>query len=260
MPIMKKPAICVSESNRLSGFAPDWPAPIGVKAFCAHQNPDMEQELADFRAQPDREMLKAGLSIVPKWLKQTHGVECINITHASESAEILHADAAYFCGINNILPTACVVLTADCLPILLCSLDGQEVAAIHAGWRGLVAGVIESALQHFRAPASEIMAWLGPAISQTAFEVGPEVRAAFLAAMRGYCEPTASAFKESTNPGRYFADLYQLARLRFYNAGVNRIHGGDFCTYADHRFPSFRRDGSGSGRMATLIWLAKGGL
>jgi len=266
------PAVSASEFTVLAGFAPNWPAPVGVRAFCAHQNVDSAQLPGDYRLETHRALLQSQLGIAPFWLKQTHSVDCINISDYRALAPPTEADASYFCGEAGVVPAACVILTADCLPILLCSLDGQEIAAIHAGWRGLAAGVIESALRHFRAPASQIMAWLGPAISGAAFEVGPEVRNAFLTAMPDQCEQTAAAFvgsadlewvssesvnTESLNSGHFFADLYQLARLRFHKQGVNRVYGGDFCTVNDRRFHSFRRDGNESGRMATLIWLAK---
>jgi polyphenol oxidase len=254
MLIMRTPAISANENSQLSGFAPDWPAPAGVRAFCAHRGQNLGETHADYRLQADREQLQSHLGITPIWLKQTHSVACVNISNCSVLAPNAGADAAYSCGFNRAPPTACVVLTADCLPILLCSVDGLEIAAVHAGWRGLVAGVIESSLKHFRAAPNQIMAWIGPAISQAAFEVGPEVRNAFLDALPIHADEVKAAFIESTNAGRWLADLYALARLRLGIFGVSQVFGGSFCTHAEPRFHSYRRDGAASGRMATLIW------
>lgn len=144
----------------------------------------------------------------------------------------------------------CAVLTADCLPLLLCERHGSAVAAVHAGWRGLLAGVIERTLDTFGQAPEQVAAWLGPAIGPRAFEVGPEVRDAFVSA-----DPAAaSAFRPSLG-GRWLADLYGLARQRLCLAGVSDISGGEFCTFSDQRrFYSYRRDGR-TGRMASLIWL-----
>jgi hypothetical protein len=156
----------------------------------------------------------------------------------------------------------CAVLSADCLPVLLCAKDGSAVGVAHAGWRGLAGGVIESALQGLSAlgtPATQVMAWLGPAISGARFEVGAEVRAAFL----DRASEDAGAFvqhrpQDATQPGgeKYLANLYALARARLRRAGVAQVYGGGFCTYMDRqRFFSYRREGR-TGRMASLIWLS----
>jgi YfiH family protein len=147
---------------------------------------------------------------------------------------------------------ACAVLTADCLPVLLCDRAGSVVAAAHAGWRGLAAGVLESCVRAMAANPGDIMAWLGPAIGRDAFEVGPEVRHAFLEA--GDARETADCFQvSSSREGHFLADLYALARLRLAAAGVVDVFGGEHCTYSDaNRFYSYRRDGQ-TGRMASLI-------
>jgi polyphenol oxidase len=144
----------------------------------------------------------------------------------------------------------CGVQTADCLPVLLCSYDGAVVAAAHAGWRGLAGGVLEATLRSMERPPAEVMAWLGPAIGPEAFEVGPEVRAAFRRPITpGPLPPSAPGAGD-----RWFADIYRLARLRLERAGVKDIHGGGRCTYTESEtFFSYRRDGT-CGRMATLIW------
>jgi YfiH family protein len=150
------------------------------------------------------------------------------------------------------------VLSADCLPVLFCNFEGTLVAAAHAGWRGLAGGVLEATVAALPVPASELMAWLGPAIGADAYEVGPEVRAAFLAAAEPGGLPSESTLANAFAPsksrdGHFYADLYRLARLRLAAAGVVDIHGGNHCTFTDEsRFFSHRRDGQ-TGRMASLI-------
>lgn len=176
----------------------------------------------------------------PAWLQQVHGTQVArNPTKVGISA-----DAVY----SNQPGTVCAVLTADCLPVLLCSDDGVEIAAAHAGWRGLCNGVIEAAIAEFEAPTARIIAWLGPAIAQRAFEVGGEVREAFLQA-----DASAEACFSQNDRGRWQADLYAIARLRLAACGIQAIAGGDHCTYTEaERFFSYRRDGE-CGRMATFI-------
>jgi YfiH family protein len=146
----------------------------------------------------------------------------------------------------------CAVMTADCLPLLLCDASGQAVAAVHAGWRGLVAGVVEQTVGVLGGDPGQILAWLGPAIGPDAFEVGGEVRDQFLAA-----DPGAGAAFRAGVAGRWLADLYTLARGRLENVGVREVFGGGYCTYSDPgRFFSYRRAGV-TGRMAGLIWLAQ---
>jgi YfiH family protein len=142
-----------------------------------------------------------------------------------------------------------VILTADCLPVLFCNDDGSEIAAAHAGWRGLSAGVLENTVAAMRSARENIMVWLGPAIGPRSYEVGDEVRDAFLAH-----DPQAEAAFAATRPGHWHCDLYALARQRLRGAGIERIFGGGFDTFGDPRFYSYRRDGARSGRFATLIW------
>jgi YfiH family protein len=145
----------------------------------------------------------------------------------------------------------CAVLTADCLPVLLCSRAGDRVAAAHAGWRGLAGGVLESTVSSLGLPGAELLAWLGPAIGPDAFEVGDEVRIAFTSRDAA----AAQAFRPSHRPGHWWADLYLLARQDLARLGITAVYGGGMCTYSDEaRFFSFRRDGR-TGRMASLIWL-----
>nr|WP_232470538.1 peptidoglycan editing factor PgeF [Methylococcus sp. BF19-07] len=180
-----------------------------------------------------------GLPAEPAWLRQVHGNAAVEAGREAEP----EADASYTWNVGVV----CAVMTADCLPVLLCTRDGAGVAAVHAGWRGLAGGVIEQAVAALG--ASDLLAWLGPAIGPEAFEVGDEVRAAFLA----QDAESDAAFRPGDN-GRWLADIYRLARLRLRRLGIRDVHGGGWCTYGDEsRFFSYRRDGV-TGRMATLVW------
>lgn len=186
----------------------------------------------------------ASLPAAPHWLEQVHGTDVARLTR-STAHQTIRADAAY----TNEPGVVCAAMSADCLPVLFCSSAGDEVAAAHAGWRGLNAGVLENTVSAFRAAPQNIMAWFGPAIGPRQFEVGAEVRAAFMAA-----DPhAASAFLPIGE--KYLADIYQLARLRLQAVGVSQIFGGDRCTVSESSsFFSYRRDGI-TGRLASLIWL-----
>ncbi len=195
----------------------------------------------------NRERLRAALNLPaePAWLRQVHGTQVI---HAAQGAECAEADGSYADGPGSV----CVVLTADCLPVFLCDLSGTRVAVLHAGWRGLAAGIVERGVEAMALAPASLMAWLGPAIGPATFEVGPEVREAFSA----HDSAARSMFAEGRE-GRLLADLYGLARLRLRGAGVERIYGGGFCTVTEQvRFYSYRRDGA-CGRMASLIWLER---
>ncbi len=186
----------------------------------------------------------------PQLLEQVHGTEVV-VAHSD--GVIRRADGSY----SDRPGVVCTVMTADCLPILLCNRQGTEVAALHAGWRGLAEGVVASGIRQFRSPPAQLMAWLGPAIGQAGFEVGAEVYKAFLAnapAWGGVAQ-IENCFV-STKPGHWCADLYALSRLALAAQGVSHIYGGQFCTYSDaDRFYSFRRDAQ-TGRMASLIWIS----
>ncbi|MDR9437679.1 MAG: peptidoglycan editing factor PgeF, partial [Thiohalophilus sp.] len=188
---------------------------------------------------------RLGLPAEPGWLQQVHGTR---VAVLEQNGRIgLEADAAYS-GTPGVI---CAVLTADCLPVLLCDRAGREVAAVHAGWRGLSGGVIEAALDQFQAPADQILAWLGPAIGPDVYEIGEEVRSAFVDS-----DPDNEAAFTTTRPGHWLMDIYALARRRLQQRGVEQISGGDCCTFTDaERFYSYRRDGV-TGRMASVIWLA----
>ncbi len=193
----------------------------------------------------NRRRLAAALELPaePTWLRQIHGVRVVEAGRDQRP----EADAAVAFGPGQV----CVVLTADCLPVLFRDRVGSRVGAAHAGWRGLAGGVLEATMARLDCPPGELLAWLGPAIGPEVFEVGEEVRAAFLAHDPG----AAGCFKPSP-AGRWLADLYALARRRLAAAGVTAVYGGGFCTLSEPgRFYSYRRDGQTSGRMASLIWL-----
>ncbi len=189
----------------------------------------------------------AGLPGQPRWLRQVHGVDVARFDVAQPAADPPQADAS----ITSEAGVVLAILTADCLPVVFAADDGSEVAAAHAGWRGLAAGVLEATVQAMRTPAGRVVAWLGAAAGPSAYEVGEEVRDAFVGVDDG-----ASAAFAATRPGHWHADLYALARQRLAAAGVTRVDGGGLCTISDsERFFSHRRDGR-SGRMATLVWMA----
>ena len=185
----------------------------------------------------------AGIHGEPLWLRQVHG--CIALRNPEPGTQ-READAAY----SNRPGDTCVVLTADCLPVLFASRDAGEIAAAHAGWRGLCSGILEATASHFAAPAAEIIVWLGPAISRDAFEVGEEVRQAFVDA-----DSQAVKCFQQNERGRWQADLYALARQRLAACGITAVYGGNYCTFSNSsRFFSYRRDGE-CGRMASFISL-----
>jgi YfiH family protein len=239
---------------------PDWPAPPNVRAAVttrtggvSHTPYDSFNLAAHVGDDPaavreNRARLRTALALPaePLWLKQVHGVAVVDVARAGAEAE---ADGAF-----ATQPSAvCAVLTADCLPVLLCNREGTKVAALHAGWRGLAGGVIEAGVKALGVPWDGLLVWLGPAIGPQAFEVGVEVRAAFVQ----HDAQAAQAFR-AVRDGKYQADIYLLARQRLACLGVAAVYGGGFCTVTERaRFFSYRRDGA-TGRMASLIWLADG--
>ena len=232
---------------------PDWPTPPRVKSLMTTRAggvsgaPWGSLNLGDHvgddpvHVAANRARLRQQLPADPGWLKQVHST-----TVVEAGAGLLEADAAF----TRRAGTVCAVLTADCLPVLLCDRAGSVVAAAHAGWRGLAGGVLEASVAAMQVPAGEIMAWMGAAIGPQAFEVGDEVRQTFIAQH----PETAVAFLRHA-PGKWLADIYQLARIRLSQVGVQAIYGGGRCTFNEtDSFFSYRRD-SVTGRMATLIWL-----
>ena len=240
-------------------ITPDWPAPAHVKAVCTTRRGGVSEVPWDslnlgghVGDDPDcvlqnRQRLAAAAGIEPGnigWLEQVHGTDVV----ALPTTGVPRADASYTRELGN----ACVIMTADCLPVLLCDLSGSRVGAAHAGWRGLCGGVVEALVSGMGGQPAELMAWLGPAIGPTRFEVGPEVRAEFLA----HDDAAASAFvSRGARDNHYLADIYLLARQRLAACGVSRVFGGERCTVSEpQQFFSYRRDGQ-TGRMASLIWL-----
>jgi len=235
----------------------DWPAPSNVRAVAttraggvsvgAFESLNLGAHVGDDAGAvaENRRRLRAAVALPrdPVWLNQVHGTVVVEAMPYDAPPT---ADASFARSPGQ----ACVVLTADCLPVLLCDRDGSRVAAAHAGWRGLAGGVVESALRAMDVAPSRVLAWLGPAIEQDMFEVGPEVREQFVARS----PENAQAFKANAR-GRWQADLYDLARRELARLGVTQVFGGGFRCYADRdRFYSYRRDGV-TGRMATLVWM-----
>lgn len=236
---------------------PEWPLPEGVAACSStriggvslppYDSLNLGAHCGDDPVSVEenrRRMFAAGgLPSKPVWLEQVHGKDVLKLSGEPYASK--RADASY----SNTPGTVCAVMTADCLPVLFCNREGTEVAAAHAGWRGLCAGVLEATIACFADKPQNLMAWLGPAIGPQAFEVGPEVREAFIAVDAR----AESAFRPSGE--KYFADIYALARQRLAAAGVSEVFGGDRCTFSEKsEFFSYRRD-KVTGRMASFIWL-----
>lgn len=234
---------------------PDWPAPPNVRALVTTRQggvslpPWASFNLGDHVGDDpacvaeNRKRLSATLPGPAIWLRQVHGTRCVDAGAVAPGTE---ADAA----IARRPGVVCAVLTADCLPVLLCDDAGTVVGVAHAGWRGLASGVIEATVAAMAVPGDRLLAWLGPAIGPQAFEVGDEVRATFMAQ-----NPAASAAFVAGIPGKWWCDIYRLAAQRLDVLGVRRIASADFCTVRDSdHFFSYRRDGV-TGRMASLIWL-----
>jgi YfiH family protein len=235
-------------------LVPEWPAPENIHAATtlrtggvsasayASLNPALHVGDKTEKVTENRQIIKNMLSLPsePVWLNQIHSNLVID---AAKSEALQQADASY----TKEPGIICTVMTADCLPLLVCDTDGTCVAAIHAGWRGLLAGVIANTIQALQ--KQNLMVWLGPAIGPECFEVGAEVRDVFVSKSASFI----SAFKEQEHD-RWLADIYQLARTELSIVGIDKIYGGGFCTVTEQaRFYSYRRDKE-TGRMATLIW------
>ncbi|QGU31884.1 peptidoglycan editing factor PgeF [Thermochromatium tepidum] len=243
-------------------ITPDWPAPDWVRACSTtrvggvSRGPFASLNLGDHvgddpgHVARNRDLLcsNLGLPAAPMWLRQVHGCEVARAE--CPVAAIPEADAA----VATSPGVVCAVMTADCLPLLLCDEQGTRVAAVHAGWRGLAGGVLERAVAAMVVAPERLLAWMGPAIGPDAFEVGSEVRSTFVTE---YPE-TAAAFRPSRNQARgerWLTDLFELARFRLARLGIGRVYGGGDCTFSQpRRFFSYRRDGT-TGRLASLIWL-----
>jgi YfiH family protein len=270
------PSSTPDPSSALELIVPRWQAPSHVRAVTSTRRGGVSRgafaglNLGDHvgddpaRVAANRALLREALRLPaePLWLEQVHGCKVID---GLEAGALRVASGAAGAGVGETSGARCptadaavarepgqvaVVMTADCLPVLLCDDGGAVVAAAHAGWRGLLDGVIEATVAAMRVPADQVHAWLGPAIGPSSFEVGPEVRERFCA----LSAEAAAGFAAGVD-GRWLADLYLLARQRLASIGVQRISGGEYCTFLDQqRFFSYRRDGR-SGRMASLIWM-----
>lgn len=239
----------------MNWIKPDWPLPSHVHAATTLRNGGVSSgsfaslNPADHvndnleNVQTNRNIIKQMLQLpsAPVWLQQVHGIDVIKADQAQGAPE---ADASF----TDQSGTVCVVLTADCLPVLFCGDHGEVIAAAHAGWRGLHAGILEQTLAAMN--CRDVTVWFGPAIGPTRFEVGDEVRSAFI----DVDSKAACAFI-AASPGKWLANIYELARMRLNAQGITEIYGGNYCTVSDsHRFYSYRRDGTTTGRMASLIW------
>ncbi len=237
-------------------LTPDWPVPANIHAATtlrtggvsygayASLNPAMHVGDDVDLVKQNRQLIKELLDLPgePVWLEQIHSNRAVP---AVKTESLQQADASYTAEAGVV----CAVMTADCLPLLVCAADGSQVAAIHAGWRGLLAGVVANTLSAMQ--DNELLVWLGPAIGPDCFEVGTEVRDAFVQKSAAFI----TAFKQQSH-GKWLADIYQLARIELATLGIDKVYGGGFCTVTEQeRFYSYRRDKQ-TGRMATLIWRA----
>lgn len=242
--------------DQASWIVADWPAPAGIRAGVTTRRGGVSRgpfasfnlaaHVGDDPAAVDQNRARLcqllQLPAEPRWLNQVHGIQV-----CTDTAPGTTADAS----VSRQPGQVCVVLTADCLPVLFCDKAGQVVAAAHAGWRGLAAGVVVETVHRMGVDAGNLLAWLGPAIGPQAFEVGEEVRSAFLALGPEY----ARAFKAHTT-GKWWMDIYAAARLQLAGLGLTGIYGGGECTVTDaDRYYSYRRDRE-TGRMASLIWMS----
>jgi hypothetical protein len=245
--------------TELRWIVPDWPAPPNVRAIAtlrtggvsagSFASLNLGTHVGDEPAavEENRRRLQAALQLDadPLWLNQVHGVA---VADSGTDVAVPTADASIGKGAGR----ACVIMTADCLPVLFCDREGTCVGAAHAGWRGLADGVLGATVAALGVAPHRLMAWLGPAIEQSAFEVGPQVRERFMAK-----NAAAAAAFVINDRGRWQADLYALARLELAGLGIGDVYGGTYRCYADAaRFFSYRRDGK-TGRMAALVWLAQ---
>lgn len=249
----------------------NWPAAGNIHAFCTRRycasepgdeiggglklpygHFNLAQHVGDDprQVESNRRLLcnKLNLPSKPVWLNQVHGIQVADaqaVTPHNKAQAVVQADASF----SKKAGVVCSIMTADCLPVLICNRKANKVAAVHAGWRGLAAGVIEASIAALQEKPEDLLVWFGPAIGPDAFEVGAEVREVFV---RQY--PQAEAAFKQNRAGHFLADIYHLARIRLKHLGLNGIYGGDYCTYSDpDQFYSYRRDNK-TGRMASLIW------
>jgi YfiH family protein len=246
-------------SNTSSYICPTWPAPSSIRAYVSTRIGGVSSALFNslnlgLHVQDDpvsvtqnRQLFASYIDMPDSttWLNQVHGTDVVRLPCESIPDS---ADAA----VSSLANQVCAVLTADCLPVFFCNQAGTRVAVAHAGWRGLCAGVLESTLAQFD-EIDSVMVWFGPAIGPNAFEVGGEVREAFMSII----PEAVAAFEPARKTGKWLGNLYLLAKQRLVAAGVTQIYGGDYCTFTDEaHFYSYRRDGK-TGRMASVIWIAE---
>ncbi len=252
------------KKTNIEFIVPDWPAPANVCSFITTRTGGVsEGDYNSFnlaahvgdnpnKVEHNRQSLYKEIGGSVTWLNQTHSTRVVVL--GGDSSKPINGDATF----SSKQGVVCSVMTADCLPLLICDSAGTQVAAIHAGWKGLADGIVSESLKYFTAKPSELIVYLGPAISQPSFEVGEEVIQAFATAeaSRPYREPIRESFLPLGE--RYLADLYRLARSELNGYGVTQIYGGTYCTYKqEETFFSYRRD-TITGRMASLIWLQNG--
>lgn len=243
----------MTELAEIEMIKPDWPAPASVQAFTTtrkggfSQGPWSSLNLGGncgddpHHVEMNRRALASLLPSGPRWLNQVHGTGVVGWEQAGGQ----DADAVF----SHQKGQVCAVLTADCLPVLFCNQAGTRIAAAHAGWRGLAAGVLEATVSAMQCKPAELMAWLGPAIGPRAFEVGRDVYDAFVSLN------TENTIAFRPHRDRWLADIYQLARLALVRVGIKQISGGQYCTYEEQEnYFSYRRDAV-TGRMASLVWL-----
>ncbi|MGH8398697.1 MAG: peptidoglycan editing factor PgeF [Gammaproteobacteria bacterium] len=239
-------------------IVPDWPAPANVRAVSTTRSGGVSSgvyaslnlgahvgDSADAVDENRRRVRNTlNLSVEPRWVKQVHSAHIVQL---DGSAVTEPCDAAF----THRAGETCVIMTADCLPVLFCDRAGKTIAAAHAGWRGMATGILETTVAAMQVPAHELLAWLGPAIGPGAYEVGEEVRVVLIKE-----HPETDEAFEPTGTGKWLCNLYLLASQRLRYAGIKHVYGGGFCTFSEpERFFSYRRDGE-CGRMGTLIWLA----
>lgn len=245
----------MTERSGVEAIRPDWPAPANVHTFITTRNGGFSQgPWGSFNlgsacgdnpqhVEKNRRLLAGLLPSEPRWLRQVHGTSVVGWDGAILPG--IEADAI----VSKQVGQVCAVLTADCLPVLFCNEAGTHIAAAHAGWRGLAAGVLETTVLAMECKPAELMVWMGPAIGPRAFEVGKDVYDAFTSLNA----ENSIAFKPYRD--RWLADIYQLAGMALKRMGITRISGGQHCTFEEQgRFFSYRRDGE-TGRMASVIWL-----
>ena len=251
-------------NSKLELITPNWPAPGNIHAFSStrvagesqgvYAGLNLAKHVGDDPQTVDknRHQLSAALHLPnePFWLNQVHQATALNSSVQQKNIEgslVPSADASFSLQANHV----CAVMTADCLPVLICNSQGNKVSAVHAGWRGLAEGVIENSVAALNERPGRLMAWLGPAIGPQAFEVGEEVRHVFV---EKFAQADAAFIQN--RPGHYLADIYKLARLVLSSVGVKTIYGGEYCTFNDaNHFYSYRRDGT-TGRQVSLIWFS----